>query len=70
MLSNIVARLVLVFYLMCAASLHAEDVHRVIDENGRIKFTQFPHYKGAVKFQFKNKSTDPIDNNANNSQAL
>ena len=42
-------KLVLFVCLLYAISLQAADVYKVIDENGRVQFTQFPPYKDAEK---------------------
>ena len=59
-----VIRLALIIYLMHTVSLQAADVYKVIDENGRVKFTQFPPYKDAEKLKLKNSGTDSVNNNS------
>ena len=56
--------------LVCAASLKAADVYKVIDENGRVQFTQFPPYKDAEKLNLKNSQKEPVNNKENSSASL
>ena len=63
-------KLVLFVCLLCAISLQAADVYKVIDENGRVQFTQFPPYKDAEKLKLKNSGKEPISNNNNSSTSL
>ena len=65
-----IVRCALIFSLICASGLQAEDVYKVIDENGRIQFTQFPPYKGAEKLKLKGSNNDSADNQQDNSQTL
>ena len=49
------------FLLMAVAStmnLYATDVYKVIDENGRVQFSQFPPYKDAEKMKLKNSGNE------------
>jgi hypothetical protein len=70
MTGSMVTRLALVVGLVFAASLQAADVYRVIDENGRVQFTQFPPYKDAEKLKLKNNGNDPVGNNKSSSASL
>lgn len=56
----------LVICLVNAVSLQADDIYKVIDENGRVQFTQFPPYKDAEKLKLKNNTKDSVANKKNN----
>ena len=58
--------MVLVVCAVYAASLQAEDIYKVIDENGRVQFTQFPPYKDAQRLKLKNSNSarENVDNNS------
>ena len=65
-----IVRGVLILGLIFAFDLQAEDVYKIIDENGRIQFTQFPPYKGAEKLKLKGSNNDSADNLQDDSQTL
>ena len=60
-------KIVLVVCLISAVSLQAADVYKIIDENGRVKFTQFPPYKDAEKLKLDNSDKNQVRNDNNNS---
>ena len=56
----------LVIWLVSAANLQADDIYKVIDENGRVQFTQFPPYKDAEELKLKNNTKGSTSNKKNN----
>lgn len=50
---KIATHLILFFLVSWSLNLHATDVYRIVDENGRVQFSQFPPYKGAEKIQLQ-----------------
>jgi len=65
-----ITKLFLVACLISAGSLQAADVYKIIDENGRVQFTQFPPYKDAEKLKLKNRETDSVDVSKSSSASL
>tara|TARA_R110002096_G_scaffold95817_4_gene214466 strand:+ start:534 stop:995 length:462 start_codon:yes stop_codon:yes gene_type:complete len=61
--TNAAAKLVLIASIAYAINLHATDVYKVIDENGRAQYTQIPPYKDAQKVKL-----NKVNNNINSSQ--
>ena len=60
------ARLFFVACLMSLVSIHAEDIYKTFDENGRVQFSQFPPYKDAEKLKLKSKEKNPPSANNSN----
>lgn len=65
-----IVRSILIVSLIFASGIQAEDVYKVIDENGRIQFTQFPPYKGAEKLKIKGIKNGAVGANQESSQSL
>ena len=61
-----------IFFAILAYSFSASatDVYRTIDENGRVKFSQFPPYKDAEKLKLKNSNKDASRNSQDSKASL
>ncbi|MDW3096092.1 MAG: DUF4124 domain-containing protein [Gammaproteobacteria bacterium] len=61
---------ILLVILINSISANATDVYRIVDENGRVQFSQFPPYKDAEKIKLRNSSTGAGDNSQNSKASL
>ncbi len=61
---------ILVFILVYSIPAIATDVYRTVDENGRVKFSQFPPYKDAEKLKLKNSQKGVSGNNQGSNASL